>query len=268
MSAPDCWHVTRTLRAMELLAVRPRSAPKLADELGVHARTARRLLKRLADEGYVVRDDEEKTYAPTMKIVALAGQVVERATLIRRASPFVSLLREKVCETAHLSVPSYMSALCLVHDTGETDGAEPGFHELVPAHATAVGKALLASRPVWAEAVLDQPLERHTERTHVEPEELLADLLASRDRGYAVEDREHQADVCGVAAPVFSRTGEAVAALGFCASVDRLPPTRLDVAGLEVCPVATSLSVELGRSERERARMNGGMSANGASARG
>ena len=31
VSAPEAWHVTRTLRAMELLAVRPRSAPELAD---------------------------------------------------------------------------------------------------------------------------------------------------------------------------------------------------------------------------------------------
>jgi DNA-binding IclR family transcriptional regulator len=256
MSSIESWHVIRTLRAMELLAVRPRSAPKLADELGVHTRTARRLLKRLADQGYVVRDDEEKTYAPTMKIVALAGQVVERAQLAQLALPFVHELREEVGETAHLSVSSYLSALCIVHDQGDQNGTRPHLREVVPAHATAAGKALMAHRPVWGDAVLDQPLERHTDLTLVDPERLLKDLLATRERGYAVEDREYREDVRGIAAPVFSRNGDAVAALGFCASMERLPAEGMDTAGATVRKVAAALSTELGRSAKERARGN------------
>jgi predicted ArsR family transcriptional regulator len=38
---------------MEVLAVRPHSAPELAASLGVHVRTARRILKRLESEGYL-----------------------------------------------------------------------------------------------------------------------------------------------------------------------------------------------------------------------
>ena len=88
MSAPEAWHVTRTLRAMELLAVRPRSAPELADALGVHVRTARRVLKRLDSEGYVMlSDDRRRRYRPTMRVVALAAQVVERAELPATALP-------------------------------------------------------------------------------------------------------------------------------------------------------------------------------------
>jgi DNA-binding IclR family transcriptional regulator len=257
MSSIESWHVIRTLRAMELLAVRPRSAPKLADELGVHTRTARRLLKRLADQGYVVRDDEEKTYAPTMKIVALAGQVLERAALTQVGLPFVKALRKEVGETAHLTVSSYLSVLCIVHGEGDQDATRPHVRELVPAHATAAGKALMAHRPVWGDAILDQPLERHTERTLVVPEELSTDLLATRERGYAFEDREYQEDVRAVAAPVFSRTGEAVAALGFCATVDRLPSEGVDAAGETVRRVAGALSTELARSAKERASGNG-----------
>src|SRR5215207_5744994 len=80
VSTPEAWHVTRTLRAMELLAIEPRSAPELADGLGVHVRTARRILKRLESEGYVsVSGDRRRRYRPTMRVVALAGQVVQRA---------------------------------------------------------------------------------------------------------------------------------------------------------------------------------------------
>jgi hypothetical protein len=43
----EAWHVSRTLRTMELLAIAPRSAPELAEGLGIHVRTARRVLKRV-----------------------------------------------------------------------------------------------------------------------------------------------------------------------------------------------------------------------------
>src|SRR5215213_10075825 len=91
------YHVVRTLRAMEWLALAPRSAPELADGLGVHVRTARRILRRLEAEGYVLlSEDCRRLYKPTMRIVGLAGQVVERAELTQTAVPHVAALRERL----------------------------------------------------------------------------------------------------------------------------------------------------------------------------
>jgi DNA-binding IclR family transcriptional regulator len=117
MAAPtELWHVSRTLRAMELLAIQPHSAPELAAGLGVHVRTARRLLRRLDYDGYVEpTGDRWRRYRPTMRIVALAGQCVERAELPRTAIPHITRLRDQVHEDCHLCVPSYLFALCLVH---------------------------------------------------------------------------------------------------------------------------------------------------------
>lgn len=251
MSAPEAWHVTRTLRAMELLAVRPRSAPELADALGVHVRTARRVLKRLDSEGYVtVGDDRRRRYRPTMRVVALAGQVVARAELPATALPHVSALREQLGEGCHLCVPSHLFALCLVHD--EADAAagacRPHLRELVPCHCTAAGKALLAWRDEWREAVLTQPLASFTERTTTGPESLRRELARTVVRGYSVEDREYEPDTRGLAAPVFSDSGEAVAALAVVAPLARLPAERYGQVGAAVMSAAAGLSAELGHS--------------------
>jgi IclR family transcriptional regulator, KDG regulon repressor len=248
MSAPEAWHVTRTLRAMELLAVRPRSAPELADALGVHVRTARRVLKRLDSEGYVMlSDDRRRRYRPTMRVVALAGQVVERAELPLTALPYVTSLREQLGEGCHLCVPSHLFALCLVHDQGEgPDGCRPHLRELVPCHCTAAGKALLAWREAWRDAVLDQTLASFTERTTTGPESLRRELARTVARGYSVEDREYQPDTRGLAAPVFSTTGEAVAALAVVAPVERLQADRYGDVGAAVMGAAAALSAELG----------------------
>lgn len=251
MSAPEAWHVTRTLRAMELLAVRPRSAPELADALGVHVRTARRVLKRLDSEGYVkVGDDRRRRYRPTMRVVALAGQVVERAELPSAALPHVIALRQQLGEGCHLCVPSHLFALCLVHD--EADAAagacRPHLRELVPCHCTAAGKALLAWRDEWREAVLTQPLASYTERTNTGPQSLRRELARTVARGYSVEDREYEPDTRGLAAPVFADGGEAVAALAVVAPMARLPADHYTQIGAAVMSAAEGLSAELGHS--------------------
>jgi inosose dehydratase len=70
--------VVRTLRALELLSIEPRSVAEVADELGIHVRTARRLLSRLDEEGYVRRAGPRRLYTPTLRIVDIAGRVAER----------------------------------------------------------------------------------------------------------------------------------------------------------------------------------------------
>jgi len=250
MSAPEAWHVTRTLRAMELLAVRPRSAPELADALGVHVRTARRVLKRLDSEGYVaLTDDRRRRYRPTMRVVALAGQVVERAELPATALPYVTALREELGASCHLCVPSHLFALCLVHDEGGTGGAcRPHLRELVPCHCTAAGKALLAWRESWRDAVLEQPLASFTDRTNVGPESLRRELARTVARGYSVEDREYDGTTRALAAPVFADTGEAVAALAVVGPVEELQADRYAELGAAVMGTAASLSAELGHA--------------------
>lgn len=250
MSAPEAWHVTRTLRAMELLAVRPRSAPELAEALGVHVRTARRVLKRLDSEGYVMlTDDRRRRYRPTMRVVALAGQVVERAELPATAMQHVTALRERLGMSAHLCVPSHLFALCLVHDQGGGCGpCRPHLRELVPCHCTAAGKALLAWRESWRDAVLEQPLTSFTERTNTGPESLRRELARTVARGYSIEDREYQPGTRGLAAPVFGETGEAVAALAVVAPVEQLQADRYSEVGATVMAATASLSAELGHA--------------------
>jgi IclR family transcriptional regulator, acetate operon repressor len=249
MSAPEAWHVTRTLRAMELLAVQPRSAPELADALGVHARTARRVLKRLESEGYVaLTGDRRRRYRPTMRVVALAGQVVEHAELTGTAAPHVAALRDQLGESCHLCVPSHLFALCLVHAQADTAAApRPHLRELVPCHCTAAGKALLAWREPWREAVLAQRLESFTERTLTGPEFLRRELTRTVVRGYAVEDREYDPDTRGLAAPVYSDKGEAAAALAVVAPAARLPTERYGEIGGTVMRAAEELSADLDR---------------------
>lgn len=114
----------------------------------------------------------------------------------------------------------------------------------LPGAPTAAGKALLAWRDAWCEVVLEQPLRSYTDRTATGRQWLHRELDRTRARGFAVEDREFQADTRSGAVPVFGGD-EAVAALGVVAPADRLPSDRqreiAEIAGR----CAAGLSVDL-----------------------
>jgi DNA-binding IclR family transcriptional regulator len=224
MAPVDSFFVTRTLQAIEVLAFQPSSAPQVAEALRVDARTARRLLNRLADDGWVVRvEGRVRTYTLSLRLVALASQFVARAPLTQAATSIVQSLHERTGGVAHVTVPSYRSVLCVAHRAGAR-GSKPHTGELIPAHATAAGKVLLAHRTSWRESVLERPLERVTDRTVVDPDSVRSECDITLGRGFAFDDGEYGADLQTIAAPVPAERGAVMAAVGLAG------PPDLDVA--------------------------------------
>jgi IclR family transcriptional regulator, acetate operon repressor len=213
VTATEAFFVTRTMQAIEVLAFQPCSAPQVAGALQVHPRTARRLLNKLVAEGWLTRSEgRRRIYAPTMRIVALAAQLADRDPLALAARPAVTRLHEETGLTAHLAIPSYRSTLCLVHRAGGPD-ARPQVRELVPVHATAAGKVLLAFREPWRLDVLSRPLEPVTARTVVDADELAAEAARAAERGFALDDGEFLPGLRGVAVPVRDASGGVPASL-------------------------------------------------------
>lgn len=218
LSPTHRYFVARTVRALELLAFGPLSAPQLGAAMQIHERTARRMLHRLCDEDYVTRlDGPRPRYALTMRLVAVAGQSLEHASLPPLAAPFVARLHAATGHASHLVTPSYDRVVCVVH-SAQAGVPEPRLRELVPAHCSAGGKALLAQRHRWCENLLRGPLHAYTDRTVTDPVVVERQAAATRDRGYAVEDGEYRAGVRAVAAPIHDASGEAVAAIGISSS--------------------------------------------------
>jgi DNA-binding IclR family transcriptional regulator len=218
MASAESFFVTRTMQALEVLAFHPASAPQIAGVLQVDARTARRLLNRLTEDGWLVRNEGRvRTYTLSLRLVALAAHFAEAAPLARAAKAAIDTLHERTGATAHLTVPSYRSVLCLVHRCACTD-ARPWARELVPAHASAGGKLLLGHRDRWRESVLELPLERLTEHTIADADALREECAASVDRGIATERGEYRVGLESVAAPVSDAGGEVIAAVALTGS--------------------------------------------------
>jgi DNA-binding IclR family transcriptional regulator len=177
------YFVARTMRAVELLAFGPVSAPELAAVLQVHPRTARRLLGRLLDEGYVTRRAGARRYHLSLRLAAVAAQAITHGYLPGCAMPLLDRLHARTGLTAQLWAPSYTDVVCLAHSPPAGCAA---LGELVPAPMGAAGKALLAARPCWRASVLDALAAT----PRVSASALQAETARIAELGFAVAERE------------------------------------------------------------------------------
>ncbi|MCW2996298.1 MAG: transcriptional regulator, IclR family [Conexibacter sp.] len=143
-----------TVRALERLTWGPRSVPELADELQLSTPSARRLLRRLAAEGYARQGGwhERRRYTLTLKLAALGRQLVEEHDLPAMASPTLTGLAVATRSPASLWIPGLRAAICVLHDDGRPDEDERGLRPapmlgaLVAVEKHAAGQVLQAWR--------------------------------------------------------------------------------------------------------------------------
>lgn len=111
---------------------------------------------------------------------------------------------------------------------------------------------MLAHAPVEIQdQVLSAPLARFTPRTIVVPQELRQVLAEVRRLGYAVSDRQVTMDAVSVAAPIWGRSREVVAALSIVIRHDGVAPSSLVPA---VQAAARGISRALGAPNVARPR--------------
>jgi len=244
------YQAAHAVRALEHLAFHPRSAPELAVGLQVHPRTARRLLHRLAREQYVtLTPGPRRRYELTFRLAALGRQAIAHSRLPRVAGPWVATLAAQTGRRAGLWLPCYSDAVCILAADAGAPVPEPELGALLPAHASAPGKALLAHRQAWRDGVLSRALERHTSRTVTDPRELVVELDRIRARGYATDHGEHNPEVHALAVPV-DIDSQPMAALAVSLTADRLATRETEDLAALLIELARSLGASIDDSPR------------------
>ena len=93
---------------------------------------------------------------------------------------------------------------------------------LLPGHASALGKVLLAHNPYATEELIAEGLAAFTPRTMIEPDALRTELDEVRTRGWASDVEELVEGEVSVAAPIQDRRGVTVGAIGISGPIERL----------------------------------------------
>jgi DNA-binding IclR family transcriptional regulator len=236
----------RGLQVLEAVARAgdPLSVAEAASVVGLDRTVAHRLVATLAARGYLQRDGSGR-YRLGPTCLALASATTDLRTVAR---PYLEALRNATSETVHLVVLSgrqvvFIDGIESVHALRVASRAG----RLLPAHATSVGKALLAALPAERFDALygHADLVSVTPRTITDRDELVQQLAAIRERGYAVNQGESENGVGSVGLVVRSPAGEPRAALSVALPLERWTPATEQFAADALRSAAASLGAHL-----------------------
>ncbi len=222
----------RLLRVMEEVAARGVAVKPadLIEALGLPKPTVHRLLQTAEAEGFLQRDLDGRSYGPGRRLRALAVSTMTSEHLRTARLTILRGVAEKIGETCNLATPDREGMTYL--DRVETEWPlriQLPIGTQVPFHCTASGKMYLSTlRPHVLKSILTaRPLEKRTESTMTELEQIQAQLEITRQRGYSTDDEEFMAGMTALAVPVLDKQGKLLATLSAHAPMQRRTLTEL-----------------------------------------
>jgi len=248
------YSVTSVLRALDVLELLARQGgagriSDIAPALRCSKNTAFRLLKTLEHRRFVRRADDA-SYELTFKLLNLGECVLRSTDLHLIARPHLEALSRQFGETVSLGRLEGDEIVYLDRVLGTRPyHTSYSVGSRTTAHSTALGKAILGFSPGPAlDRIIKTGLRPKTDNTITDPERLRADLRTTAIRGYAYDDEESVLGIRCVAAPVFDRRGDVVAALSVSALAARVTDKYAKTLAKRVIAVGAALSARFGYS--------------------
>jgi DNA-binding IclR family transcriptional regulator len=250
----DKYHVpnlTRAINIIELLSEHPEglNATEITSKLKVPRNSVFRITQTLREHGYLVRDEETKTFQLSQKLLTLGYAALSEQSLIEKSLVIMRKLRDQFKETVPLGVLHGSEGMVVEEVQGLHSFRfvlEPGrrFH----LHTAAPGKAMLAFLPDEEREVFIKKIKfnKFTANTITDKESFRRELKKIRRKGYAVDHAEEIQGMHCVGAPVFNRTGYPVAAIWITGPSQRILEKDFSIIGEAIKKGTMRISQSLG----------------------
>ena len=236
--------VDRAIRVLTALqGARRMSLSELSARLDLAPSTTHGIVRTLIEHGMVVQERGSSRYQLGPAVLRLGNVYLDTLELRSKAIPWA----EDLARRSGLAVRTgvlLIDDVVIIHHEPRPDGSRqmPEVGIVIPAHATALGKAMLAFRPEDTERMLAAgELRSMTGETLSSPDDVRRQLDQVRATGIAREQDEAVLGEGAVASPVFDSWGDVVGAIGVVLS----GAADGDV-GDQVRETARALSRELG----------------------
>ncbi|MCL4553757.1 MAG: helix-turn-helix domain-containing protein [Actinobacteria bacterium] len=231
----DRYHVEALARGLAVLNCFSDGPAKLTlselcARLNMEKTTAYRVLYTLQTAGYIRQDADTKRYSLTLKVFDLQAASLAALEFPKLAQPLLEELNSRLQESVSMGILDesrvryvarvpFKRLIAINIQVGST----------LPAHATSMGKALLAALDTAEVRALysDRILPTYTPRTIATVDALLDCLATVRAQGFAVAEEELENGLYGVAVPVRGRDGAVVAAISMSTSAVRASRAHL-----------------------------------------
>ncbi len=228
---------------------------ELAHELGLNKTTVFRLLHAMQQFELIEKNPSNERYRLGLKLHELGCRALESRSLRNEAHGFLVELSRRSHESVSLAVPGAGGIICIdrVDCLDSIITARTPVGGRFQPHCTAAGKAILAWLPdEEIRAIIKRNgMPRFTSNTVSKLADLMIVLDLTRHQGYASDAGELERGLSGIAAPVFMRGSNLVAALGMAGPSGRFQLEELAQKIALVKDFANRLSRAMGRRASE-----------------
>ncbi|MEV6774165.1 IclR family transcriptional regulator [Nocardia sp. NPDC051030] len=226
---------------------------EIAAALGLAKPTAHGILRTLQGVGFVEQDSVSGKYQLGSALQELGAGYLDANELRSRAINRADTLAARSGESVRIAAP-VNGGVEVVHHVFRPDNTEQALAvgEMLPAHATALGKVLLAYDSELSAALRERELPALTHRTIVDKPALGRALTEVRRTGWAGDVGEYVSGEASIAAPIRARGGLVVGAIGINGPVDRLCDGQLRFRPVligQVRDAARAVSRDLGGAQ-------------------
>ncbi len=241
----------RIFQVMEMLAENGEMGlMEISAALDLHKSTVHRLLMSLVYMGYAKQDETTQKYMLSYKIVNMAGKILDRMDILQVAKPYLERLSDLSGEAVHLVQREGNHILYIYKIEAKVGTIRMVSHVgmIHPMYCSGVGKAIMATLPerevkqIWNESVI----EKKTDKTVTDYEEMQKLLEEVRKNGYALDDEENEKGVRCIAACLHGYQNEVKYAFSISGPTSRMTRERVMELAVDVKKVQEELSRELG----------------------
>jgi DNA-binding IclR family transcriptional regulator len=217
--------IERAAAILRLLSGRTRrlGVAELAGALELPKGTVHGILRTLRDVGFVEQDPESGKYQLGAALLHMGSSYLDGNELRTRALNWSDALASRTGESVRIGT-LHDGRVLVVHHVFRPDDSRQALEvgALLPAHACAIGKALLAESHYVLADLASSGFARFTPSTVTDPDELRIQLREIDERGWAVEVEELVGGEASFAAIIKDRRGLAVGAIGISGPIERL----------------------------------------------
>lgn len=194
----------RTLQVLEHLAAvgKPQTLGELSQALRIPKSSLHAILHTMHRRGWLQTDVGALSFRLGVRALLVGSSYVESDDVVTRTSATLDGLADETGETVHLGRLDGSDIVYLA----KRESQHPlrlfsAIGRRLPAHATALGKCVLAWQPDPLD-VVPAVLPRLTDHTIIDRTQLLHELRVTRERGYAVDDQENTPGIRCIAVPL------------------------------------------------------------------
>ncbi|RBI68397.1 hypothetical protein DQW77_16540 [Roseovarius sp. TE539] len=173
-------------------SIEPVSVAEIGKRLGLPRSSASRLMASLRNGNLVEQDPQTRLYGPGLLAWQLGARYQPSGYDSDLLAEALISLSQATGFTCWMAVLDRTDVVLLRQHLGRTPAQfSVRLGQTLPAHATAVGKALLSRLPDAAiEQLFDETLAKETPQTFDRRTQLIEDIRTVRDRGYALSRQE------------------------------------------------------------------------------